>query len=82
VRWLGHHSNPQQHLANLADVWALGQDTSNPDSWTASILTAAGLKCTHALLLAEYECTEWGPAAGPDSIDSPFAFAALLVRKI
>jgi len=56
VRWLGHHGNAQQDLANLADVWAPGQVMSNPDTWTAPILTA--LKCTHALLLAEYECTE------------------------
>jgi len=28
VRWLGHHSNAQQDLANLADVWAPGQDMS------------------------------------------------------
>jgi hypothetical protein len=73
VQWLGHHSNAQQDLANLADVWALGQDMSNPDSWTAPILTA--LKGTHALLLAEYECTEWGPAAGPESIEAPVAIA-------
>jgi len=37
------------------------------------ILTA--LKCTDALLLAEYECTEWGPAAGPASVDAPVAVA-------
>jgi len=41
---------------------------SNPESWTAPILTA--LKCSHALLLAEYECTEWG---GPASSDAPVA---------
>jgi len=73
VRCLGHHSNAQQDLANLADVWAPGQDMSNPESWTAPILTA--LKCSHALLLAEYECTEWGPAAGPASSDAPVAIA-------
>ena len=69
VRWLGHHGNAQQYFANLADVWVPGQDMSNTDSWTAPILTA--LKCSHALLLAEYECTEWGPAAGPASSDTP-----------
>jgi len=73
VRWLGHHGNAQQDLANLADVWAPGQDMSNPDSWTAPILSA--LKCTHALLLAEYACTEWGPAAGPASSDALVAIA-------
>jgi len=31
VRWLGHHSNAQQDLTNFADVWAPGQDMSNPD---------------------------------------------------
>jgi len=72
-RWLGHHSNTQKDFTNLGDVWAPGQDMSNPDSWTAPILTA--LKCTHALLLAEYECTEWGPAAGPASCDVPVAIA-------
>jgi len=71
VRWLGHHGNAQQDLANLADVWAPRQDMSSPDSWTAPILTA--LKGTHALLLAEYECTEWGPDAGPTSSDTPVA---------
>jgi len=71
VRCLGHHGNAQQDLANLADVWAPGQDMSNPDSWTAPVLTA--LKCTHTLLLAEYECTEWGPAAGKASSDALFA---------
>jgi len=55
-RWSGHHSNAQQDFPNLADVCAPGQDMSNPDSWTAAILTA--LKCTYALLLAEYEYTE------------------------
>ena len=35
------------------------------------ILTA--LKCSHALLLAEYECTEWGPAAGPAASDAQVA---------
>jgi len=73
VRWLGHHGNAQQDFANLADVWVPGQDMSNTDSWTAPILTA--LKCTHALLLAEYECTEWGPAARPASVDAPVAIA-------
>jgi len=72
VRWLGHHGNAQQD-ANLVDVWAPGQDMSNQDSWTAPILTA--LKCTHALLRAEHECTEWGPAAGPASSDAPMAIA-------
>jgi len=43
------------------------------DSWTAPILTA--LKCTHALLIAEYECAEWGPAAGPASSDALVAIA-------
>jgi len=43
VPWLAHHINGQQDLANLADVWAPKQDTSNFDSWTAPILTA--LKC-------------------------------------
>ena len=28
VRWLDHHVNAQQDLANLADVWAPGQDMS------------------------------------------------------
>ena len=37
------------------------------------ILTA--LKCSHALLLAEYECTEWGPAAGPAASDAQVAIA-------
>jgi len=32
VLWLGHHGNDQQDLANLADVWAPGQDMSNPDA--------------------------------------------------
>jgi len=32
VWWLGHHGNAQQDLANLADVWAPGQDMSNPDA--------------------------------------------------
>ena len=73
MQWLVHHGNAQQDLANLEDVWAPGQNMSNPDSWTAPILTA--LKCTHALLLAEYECTEWGPAAGPASSDAPVAIA-------
>ena len=73
MRWLDHHGNAQQDLANLADVWASGQDMSDPDSWTASILTA--LKCTRALLLAEYGCTEWGTAAGPASNDAPVAIA-------
>jgi len=41
---------------------------SNPESWTAPILTA--LECSYALLLAEYEFTEWGPAAGPASSDA------------
>jgi len=73
VRWLGHHGNAQQDLANLADVWAPGQDMSDPDSWTAPILT--DLNCTHAFLLAEYECTECGPAAGPASGAAPVAIA-------
>jgi len=73
VRWLGRHGNAQQDVANLADIWAPGQDMSNPESWTAPILTA--LKCTHALLLADYECTEWGPAARPASINAPVAIA-------
>jgi len=60
-------------IANLADVWAPGQDMSNPDSWTAPILKA--LKCTHTILLADYECTEWGPDAGPASSDAPVAIA-------
>jgi len=46
---------------------------SNPDSWTAPTLTA--LKCAHALLLADYECIEWGPAAGPAPIDALVAIA-------
>jgi len=71
VRWLSHHSNTQQDLTNLADVWAPGQDMSNPDSWTTPILKA--LKCSHALLLADYECTVWGPDAGPASSDAPVA---------
>jgi len=75
VGWLGQHSNAQQDLANLADVWVQGQDMSNPESWTAPILTA--LKFSHALLLAEYECTEWGPAAGPASSDALVAIAGL-----
>jgi len=33
------------------------------------------LKCAHALLLADYECIEWGPAAGPASIDTLMAIA-------
>jgi len=73
VQWLGHDGNAQQDLANLADVWAPAQDMSNPDSWTAPMLTA--LKCTHALLLAEHECTQWGPATGPVSSDAPVAIA-------
>ena len=73
MQWLGHHSNTQQDLVNLAGVWAPGQDMSNPDSWKAPILTA--LKCSHALLLADYECTEWGPAAGLSSTAAPFAIA-------
>jgi len=73
VRWLGHHSNAQQEFANLADVWAPGQDMSNKDSLTALMLTA--LTCTHALLLADYECIEWGPAAGPASSAAPMAIA-------
>ena len=75
VQWLGLHSNAQQDLANLATFWARGQDMSNPDSWTASILTA--LKCAHALLLAVYECIEWGPAAGPASMHTSLAVAGL-----
>jgi len=70
---LGHHGNAQQDFANLADVWAQGQDMSNPDSWTAPILTA--FKCTHAFLLAEYGCTEWRPAAGPASSGAPVVIA-------
>jgi len=46
---------------------------ANPESWIAPISTA--LKCSHALLLAEYECTEWGPAAGPASSDALVAIA-------
>jgi len=46
----------RQDLANLADVWVLGQDMSDPDSLTAPILIA--LKYAHALLLAGYECIE------------------------
>ena len=72
-RWSGHHSNAQQDFANLADVCAPGQDMSNPDSWTASILIA--LKCTYALLLADYEYTEWRPPAGPASSDASVAIA-------
>jgi len=71
VRWLGHHSNAQQDLANLADVWALGQYMSGPDSWTAPILIA--LKYADGLLQAGYECIEWGPAAGPASNAAPVA---------
>jgi len=74
VRWLGHHGNAQQDLANLADVWAPGQDMSNPDSWTAPILTA--LKCSNALLLTVCECTEWGPASRPASSHAPVFFAS------
>jgi len=72
---LGHHGNAQQDLANLANVWTPGQDMSNPDSWTTPILAALTGECTHALLLAEYECTEWGPTAGPASSDAPVAMA-------
>jgi len=74
VRWLGHHGNAQQDLANLADVWAPGQDMSNPDSWTAPILTA--LKCSNALLLTVCECTEWGPTSRPASSHAPVFFAS------
>jgi len=49
VQWLGHHCNAQQDLANLSDVWAPGQYMSNPESWTAPILTA--LKCCHASVI-------------------------------
>ena len=73
VRWLGLHSNAQQDLVNLAAVWAPGQNLSNPDVWTAPLLQA--LKCSHALLLAEYECVEWGPAAGPAPSAAPVAIA-------
>ena len=65
VRWLGHHSNAQQDLTNLAGVWAPGQDMSNPDFWTAPILTA--FTYAHAFLLVDYDCIEWGLAAGPAS---------------
>ena len=68
-----HCGNAQQDLANLADVWASGQNMSNPDSWTAPILKA--LKCTHALLLADYKCTERGSDPGPASSDAPVAIA-------
>ena len=88
VRWLGHHSNDKQDLTNLAGVWAPGQDMSNdPDSWTApghdmsndpDSWTASALTCAHALLLAGYECIEWGPAAGPASS----AARTLLIRRI
>jgi len=46
---------------------------SDPDSWTALILTA--LKCAHALLLADYECIECRPAAGPASSAALVAIA-------
>ena len=39
LRWLGHHGNARQDLNNLAEVSAPGQEMSNPDSWTAPILT-------------------------------------------
>jgi len=52
---------------------------SNPDSWTAPILTA--LKCTHALLLADFEFTEWGPAA-IRQVMPQWPLWALLIRKI
>jgi len=44
---------------------------SDPDFCTAPILKA--LKCTHALLCSDYECTEWGPDTGPASRDAPVA---------
>jgi len=70
-QWLGHHINAQQ---DLADVWAPGQDMSNPDSWTAPILTALkGHAKGH--LRADYECTEWGLDAGPELSDAPVAIA-------
>jgi len=53
---------------------------SNPDSWTAPILTA--LKCTHALLFADFECTEWGQAAGQRQVMPQWPLWALLIRKI
>jgi len=33
------------------------------------------VSCESTTLLAEYECTEWGPAAGPASSDAPVAMA-------
>ena len=68
MRWLCHHRNAQQNLANLADILAPGQEMSNSDSRTAPILTA--LKCAHGLLLADCECPEWGSVAGPASSDA------------
>ena len=47
---------------------------SNPDSWQAPILKA--LKRSHALLLADYDCTEWGPAAESTSNAAPLAIAS------
>jgi len=73
VRWLGHHGTAEQVLVNLARFWAPGQDMSNPDSWQAPILKA--LKRSHALLLADYDCTEWGSAAGSTSSAPPLAMA-------
>ena len=33
------------------------------------------VSCEPTTVLAEYECTEWGPAAGPASSDAPVAMA-------
>jgi len=49
-----------------------GKDMSNPDSWKAPIDSP---QSAHALLLADYECIECGPAAGPASRDAPVAIA-------
>jgi len=70
---VGHHSNAQQDLANLADVWAPRQDMSNRDSMTAPILTS--LQYAHALLLADYKCIELVPAERPVSGAAPAAIA-------
>jgi len=40
VQWLGFCSHSHQNFINLASAWAPGQDSANPDQWSAPILLA------------------------------------------
>ena len=64
VQWLGCCSHAEQNFIDLASTWAPGQDSANPDQWSAPILLV--LKQAHQNLLTDFGCHEWsinGPAS-------------------